>query len=123
MKSGKIICCFFLVSFFLVSACQDGDESKSKKGDYSGVSNLIADRNKARYETVEKPSQRKTAKTVSTSKSRKEQSKPKKEELATAILYEQKVKIVGSDSGRTLAKGVAYVNKKGQIVRIKLIKE
>ncbi len=117
MKLKRTLFCFLLSSSFLISGCQQ-DEGK---GDYSGVSDLIADRNKARYEVKEKPpsrpnTQRKTAPQTKPSRT-------KEEELSYVVLYEQEVDIIGSDSGRTLAKGVAYVNKKGQIVRIKILKE
>ncbi len=93
---------------------------------FSGVSDLIAERNKARYDVAEKPSQKKavTRKTI-TGKSNKSvsSSNKKKEEISSIVLYEQEIEIVGTDSRRVMAKGVAYVNKKGQIVRIKILRE
>ena len=87
------------------------------------MSNLIADRNKARYD-VAKDNKSATKKTsVKPSKSSATKSRSKQDELTTTILYEQKIKVVGTESGRTLANGVAYINKKGQIVRIKISKE
>ncbi|MFH2060801.1 MAG: hypothetical protein ABIJ59_18150 [Pseudomonadota bacterium] len=116
MKSGRILFLLLLSLFFLISACQDD----GKKGDYSGVSELISGRNKARYDVAEKP----PAKKKSPNKPTIEETRASKtDELASAILYEQEVKIVGSNSGQTLADGVAYINKKGQIVRIKILKE
>lgn len=125
MKSPRFFLCALLLSlFFLVSACQD--EKENKKGDYSGVSKLIADRNKARYaeaaKTIEKSVGAKK-RTIAKADTVKSQSASKKENLASIILYEEDVKIVGSKSGRILAKGVAYINKKGQIVRIKILRE
>lgn len=111
-----------LGALFLISGCQD-DKGKN---DYSGVSDLIAERNSARYELAEKtpPKSENSKKNI---EKKPEESNPdsdeNQKELTSIILYEQKVKIVGSDSGRTLANGIAYVNKKGQIVRIKIIKE
>ena len=108
--------------FFLISACSD----EKKNDNFSGVSDLIADRNKARYDVAKKPSQKKavTRKTI-TGKSRTldSSSKSKKEEISSIVLYEQNIEIVGADSRRIMAKGVAYVNKKGQIVRIKILRE
>jgi len=113
---------FFLLSlFFLISACQDKNDEQKKKNDFSGMAGLIADRNKARYDVAENPPTQKTTKRKLIRKTKT--AEEKKELLATAILYEQKIKVVGSDSGRTLATGVAYINKKGQIVRIKITKE
>ncbi len=114
---------FILLSlFFLISACQDKKEETDRKSDFSGVSNLIADRNKARYDVAENPPEKKPS-TLKATNNDSKTPEDKKEELATAILYEQKIKVVGSESGRTLASGIAYINKKGQIVRIKITKE
>ena len=121
MKSGRVLLFLFLSLFFLISGCQDPDPAE-KKGDYSTVSNLIADRNRARKDAP---------KNVSDRKSRPAKSLPEKsdkyvtrdDELASVILYEQEIKIVGFESGRTIATGVAYINKKGQIVKITVSKE
>ena len=123
MKSGNFLLYAFVCLFFLVSAaCQD----ERGEGDYSGVSELIAGRNKARYEAVENSPEKsaipkkETTNKISTSKP---ELTSKEEELSSIILYEEYVEIVGSRSQRTLAKGVAYINKQGQIVRIKILKE
>jgi len=120
MKSGNFFLYAFLGLFFLISACQDAKE----KNDYSGVSDLISDRNKARHEAAENPSKKsiRPQKTTTTNTSTPV-SNTKEEELTSIILYEEEINIVGAESGRTLAKGVAYINKKGQIVRIKILKE
>lgn len=118
MKFKLIISSVFLLLTVLISGCQEDE----KNGSYSGVSDLIADRNRARYDVAENAPEKKPRRTVS--KKDAEQTKPvvKKPDLSSAILYEQKVKIVGTDSNKTLANGVAYINKKGQIVRIKIVK-
>ena len=49
---------------------------------------------------------------------------PKKDEkFSLVVLYEKNVEIVDSSSRIALAKGVAYMNKEGQIIKIKIIKE
>jgi len=108
--------------FFLISACDD----EKGKNDYSGVSKLIAERNKARYETKEHSSEKSVTKrktTISETSSSPSKNTSKKDKLSSIILYEEDVEIVGAKSQRTLAKGVAYINKKGQIVKIKLSKK
>ncbi len=108
--------------FFLISACDD----EKGKNDYSGVSKLIAERNKARYDTKENSSEQSVIKRKSTTgdtSSSLSKNTSKKNELSSIILYEEDVEIVGAKSQRTLAKGVAYINKKGQIVKIKLSKK
>ena len=108
--------------FFLISACQD----EKGKDDYSGVSELIAGRNNARYQVVENPPKKSassTKRTTNKTNTSKSVSTSQKEELSTIILYEEVVEIVGSKSGRTLAKAIASINKKGQIVKIRILKE
>ncbi len=125
MKSGKHFLCLLCLTLglsLLISACSDEKE----KGDYSGVSELIAGRNKARYEVAEKPSQKKqvTQKRISGQSSPSVQRpKPKPEQINSVVLFEQNIDIVGTDSQKRLAKGVAYINKQGQIVRIKIIRD
>ncbi len=107
----------------MVSGCQEDKGT----GDYSTVSELIADRNKSRYAkktgVPPKPTVRPKKETTDQTKPLASISDTKKEELSSIILYEETVRIVGEDSGRTLANGVAYINKQGQIVRIKIVKE
>ena len=122
MRSAKFFLYAFLGLFLLISACRD----EKGKNDYSGVSELIYDRNKARYDVVEKPSKksdRSRKSTTSKTNILKSELNSKEEELSSIILYEEDVKIISSESQRTLAKGVAYINKKGQIVKIKILKE
>ncbi len=115
----KSTICILVLFSFMITACQD----EKGAGDWSGVSDLIGSRNKARHEANENQPQ----KTVRTKKistdSNSSSTTNKSQELSSIILYEEEVKIVGSASQRTLAKGVAYINKKGQIVRIKILKE
>jgi hypothetical protein len=121
MKSRTVFLCIFLGVFLLVSACRDEREKK----DYSGFSKLIAERNQARQKGVENsPENSGHSKKTSTNNTRSSNapSASKKEKLSSIILYQEDVDIVGSKSQRTLAKGVAYLNKQGQIVRIKILK-
>lgn len=122
MKSENIILYLFLSLFFLISACSD----EKGKADYSGVSDLIADRNKARYDVAEKPAQKrqviqKQVTGQSGTKTRKE-TPGKNEEISSIVLYEQQIEIVGAQSRKPMAKGIAYINKQGQIVRIKILR-
>ncbi|MDD9302792.1 MAG: hypothetical protein HUK40_10850 [Desulfobacter sp.] len=40
--------------------------------------------------------------------------------IDTTVVYEKKVEIVDSQSRQSLAHGIAYMNKNGQIVKIKV---
>jgi len=113
--------------FLIFSSCQNENGEK----DFSGVGRLIASRNKARYDAAEKlaPKEQSIDKTNVSKKNTtdrtnalKSESKYRQEELSSITLYEEKIKILGSKSGRTLANGVAYINKKGEIVKIKILK-
>jgi len=115
----KSMICALALFGFVITACQDEKGSS----DWSGVSELIGDRNKARFDNKENQPQKTVRRTKVSANSKTISSTKKSEELSSIILYEEDVKIVGSDSQRTLAKGVAYINKKGQIVRIKILKE
>ena len=122
MKLVKFCGYLLFCLFFLLSACQD-DKGKN---DYSGVGELISDRNKARYEMAKNSSRKSSSSkkiTANKTKPLKSKSTSRKEELLSIVLYEEDVEVVASRSGRTLAKGVAYINKKGQIVKIKILKE
>jgi hypothetical protein len=113
--------------FLIFSSCQD----ENGENDFSGVGRLIASRNKARYDAVEKlaPKEQSIDKTNVSKKNTtdntnalKSESNSRQEKLSSITLYEEKIKILGSKSGRTLANGVAYINKKGEIVKIKILK-
>ncbi len=119
---------FLGLVFLVFSSCQDEKE----KNDYSGVGKLVASRNKARYEAAENPPPKKRSinktsiprkNTVDSINTLKPESKSKQEKLSSIVLYEEKIKILGSKSGRTLANGVAYINKKGGIVKITILKD
>lgn len=122
MKSGRILLFLLLILLLLISACQDQADKKNEKSDYSYVSNLIAERNRSRQEGPKSTSVKKYEPPKSIPDKKNHSSKSKDNDLASIILYEQKVKIVGSESGKTLARGVAYINKKGQIVKITIAK-
>lgn len=127
MKSEKKIWFAVFGLFFLISGCQDdkGD------GTYSKVSELIVDRNRSRLakKTGNYPRQTGSPEERAAELSRLEDTKvrdklrEREEELTYIILYEEDVDIIASESGKTLARGVAYINKQGQIVRIKISKK
>jgi len=122
MKTGKLFVCVLTgLVVMLLSSCQD----KKQDDDFSGVGRLISSRNKARYEEAKNPAPEKkyTNQKETTYKKDSTQSESKTEQLSSIVLYEENVKILGSNSGQTLAEGVAYINKKGEIVKIKILKK
>ena len=123
MKSYLVIpfCVFALA---ITPACDNDKEH------YSGLSELVAERNEARR-TISKKSQRN--KTSAGQSGVQDENRidagditgktPATDEMAGGILYEKRIEIVDSQSGMPLAKGVAFLDKKGRIVRIKLVKD
>ena len=115
---------FFLI-FFLVFFVAVLPSCKNEDDNYSGVGKLIADRNKMRYRLADETRNNKgktgssNQKTDSVSKNALERVTRKKE-LSTNVLDEKEIVIVDSSSGKPLGQGVAYVNRKGEIVKIKL---
>lgn len=115
---------FFLIPFLVslmavLTACNSEDDN------YSGVGKLIADKNKMRYQLAEETGNNK-GKTEASNQSIDSVSKDaserlaRKKELSTNILDEKQIVIVDSYSGESLGQGVAYVNQKGEIIKIKL---
>mgnify|MGYP006280919705 FL=1 len=98
--------CFFLTAF---SAGCEKDKQKKDEA-FQGVGKLISDRNKARYNAAGK----KTGGSAADTKAQKE---------PMSSLYEENVEIVSTSTNRTLGKGVAYLNKEGKIVYIKITKK
>ncbi len=108
---------------FIVMACAVftmlslfGCNSEKESEEYKGVGKLMAERNRARYASAE----RKTSKGGS---SRKTDLTPKKRGGASEIIIEENVRIISTASGRTLAKGIVYLDKGGKIMNIKVIKD
>lgn len=114
----------FLISFLVLimaglSSCNSEDDN------YSGVGKLIAERNKMRHQLAGETGndKRKTGpsdqNTNSVPQKEAERVQPK-DKLSTNVLDEKKIVIVETSSGKPLGQGVAYVNQKGEIVKIKL---
>lgn len=118
---------FFLI-YFLVFFVAVLPSCKSEDDNYSGVGKLIADRNKMRYQLADETENDRETPGMSNQKNdsvSKDASGTvgSKKELSTNVLDEKKIIIVESSSGIPLGQGVAYVNKKGEIVKIKLVNQ
>lgn len=105
---------FCLISFLIflmvvLPACQSEDDN------YAGLGKLIAERNKLRYQLAEE-SRRNKGKTEASDQKTGSVSK----EPSTNVLAEKKIVIVDIASGTPIGQGIAYINKKGEIVKIKL---
>lgn len=119
MKSGRII--FWVFLSLLLCGCD------KKKDDYSGLSNLISERNEVRQSISEareaKKTRDKTLKEDDAQENTTTASSRKKKKISTIVLYKRNIEIVDSSSRKGLAKGVASLNKEGKIIKIKIITE
>lgn len=115
---GIIIVAFFFV--VVAAGCE------SDKDTFSGLSDLVAERNKVRKVISQETAQKKKGEAVSQLQddvgTQAGKKKSSEDTLSSVALYEKNIEVVDSQSGRSLAKGVAYFNKKGRIVRIRILK-
>lgn len=110
----------FLLFFVAVFPACKGEDDK-----FTGVSKMIADRNRMRYEIAEEAG---TYKGNTDTSNQQTDAVPKddagavvpKQELTVNALDEKKIVIVDTSSGIPLGQGIAYLNKEGKIVKIKL---
>jgi len=119
MKLRKILWSL-LFSVLVLSACED------KQDGFSGLSNLVEKRNEVRQTLSDKNAREKALQQQSNVDSKKAvalDEEKKKAEVSPFILYERDVEVVDSSNRKSLAKGVAYLNKEGQIVKITITKE
>lgn len=106
-RSAVVSACLFLFLTAFAAGCEK--DQKKKDEAFQGVGRLISDRNKARYNAAGQESRG------------SDNSKTRNEPMST--LYEENVEIVSTSSNSTLGKGVAYLNKEGKIVYIKITRK
>ncbi len=120
MKKEIVVCGVFLCVGML-SGCDD------KKDGFSGLSDMVGQRNEARRSISDKNSRKKSLEKQEANTGNREDDAIEKitktEVVSPVVVYERDIEVVDSSSRMALAKGVAYLNKKGQIVKIKIIKE
>lgn len=88
---------------------------------YSGLSELVAERHEVRKNISEENAKRKKAiARQNSAKAKTNNTKASEQKVSSTVLYEKQIDIIDSESRIPLAKGVAYMNKSGQIVRIKV---
>ncbi|MBF0468685.1 MAG: hypothetical protein HQK61_07345, partial [Desulfamplus sp.] len=104
--------------FILIAGC---GSDEGEKGDYSTVSNMIADRNKARYDKAAKQGDSQRNPYEDDSPVSEETSRKQTDEREfTGMTFEEEVRIVSKTSGRELAVGTAYLDKSGKIINIRI---
>lgn len=116
MKFWIVLSCL-LYGTLMLSACDD------KNKDFSGLSGLVAERNEVRQSISDETARKKVAEKKGVQVVPKEVVRKKTEEISSVVVYERDIEVLDSSSRMSLAKGTAYLNKEGQIVRIKIIRE
>jgi hypothetical protein len=115
MKLRQILGCL-LLGLMVLPACDD------KRDDFSGLSGLVEERNEVRQALSKKNSQEKVLEGKTPSSVSLDMEK-KNTGVSPVILYERNVEVVDSATKKSLIKGIAYLNKEGQVVKIKIIRD
>ncbi len=114
-----VIFIFAIVFTVMVAGCEGDKES------FSGLSDLVAKRTEVRQTISKQAGQGKKGniqpQTYGLKDSKTLPHKVSDEAISVAILYEKEIEIVDSQSGISLAKGRAYMNKQGRIIKIKIL--
>jgi len=120
MKMGHVVWGFSLCVVML-AGCDD------KKDGFSGLSDMVGQRNEARQSISDRTAREKSLEKQEANTGYKEDTAleriKKPEGVSPVVVYERDIEVVDSSSRMALAKGIAYLNKEGQIVKIKIIKE
>jgi hypothetical protein len=120
MKIGSVVWGLFF-SAVILSGCDD------KKDGFSGLSDMVGERNEIRQAISDKTAREKSLAKQDANVGYEEDAAiermKKTEGVSTVVVYERDIEVVDSSSRMALAKGIAYLNKDGQIVKIKIIKE
>ncbi len=114
-----------LFSVFLILTCAGCNDDSEK---FSGVSKLIAQRHQARLDHAGQEAAQQAAQAggkdsvgkPSPGAAGENTGKPSDTRYALEELYQKEVEIIDSSSGTSLAKGLATVDKHGQIIKIKI---
>lgn len=107
---------FVCTLIFFISGCSSDD---GEKKEYSTVSNMIADRNKARFK-ADAAKKGHSSSSNQDSTSEEISTKQSEEEKFTGMTFEENVIIVSESTGRTISKGTAYLDKTGKIINIRI---
>ncbi len=118
LKKRRLTIIFFILILTITVGCSKEEENE----EYSTVSNMIVERNKARFSRA--------AQDASSSKKLVDNETPlQDDDIATiqkerqkipAITFEENVKIVSESSGEVIGTGIASLDKSGRIVSIRV---
>lgn len=107
-----------LLGLCLVLSCD------SEKDQYAGLGEMVAERQEVRKSIAEENARKKDQDSFWEDQGSSDMMADRKEEaVSSVVVYEKQIEILDSDSKLPLAKGVAYMNKSGQIVRIKVYRK
>lgn len=119
MRSFLISFIILLITITVFPACKSEDDK------YSGIGKIIADRNEMRYDIAgdskkDKGTSKSSGKKTDSASNYDSATAARKKTLTTNVLNKKNVVIVDTSSGAPLARGVAYVDQNGKILKIKL---
>lgn len=118
VKKIRLALLFFVFALILVTGCNKEEE---KEEPYSTVSNMIAERNKARFSRAAQDSSSKRA--VGNEPVLSDEIPPAAQSERAklpGITIEENIKIVSERSGKTIGTGIAYLDKSGKIITIRV---
>ena len=120
MKRGSIVAGLFF-SAMILSGCDDNKDS------FAGLSDMVGERNEVRQSISDKTARKRSLEKQEANTGNKEDTAieriKKTEGVSPVVVYERDIEVVDSSSRMALAKGIAYLNKEGQIVKIRIIRE
>ena len=120
MKMGSAFLGFF-ISMVLLCGCDD------KKDGFAALSGMVGERNEIRQAISEKTAREKSLDKQNLKAGDKEDTAiggmKNTQAVSPGVVYERDIEVVDSSSRMALAKGIAYLNKDGQIVKIKIIRK
>ena len=108
-----------VTGLWLLPACD------KEKDQYAGLSDLVAERQDVRESISEETAKKK--KLTHLQKGEKERTSAGTNRndapVSSVVVYEKQIEILDSETKIPLAKGIAYMNKSGQIVKIKVYRK
>ena len=117
MSLGRALVWLLVMLALLFPGCEN-----EKKDPYSGLSRIVAERNEARRVISDQKAREKGGAPKANRSTTQSSAAGKKNVSSGSSLSERQVLIVDAVSGNRIAKGVAYLNENGKIVRIKILK-
>ena len=117
VKKTRLTLLFFILTLTLIVGCSKEEENE----EYSTVSNMIVERNKARFtRAAQDASSKKLVDSETPLQDDDVAAIQTERQKLPAITFEENVKIVSESSGKVIGTGIASLDKSGKIVSIRV---